>query len=346
MRRGCAGFAWAALFAGPAGCGAVPSGDPSPEPKPVDYVELVENSASTVTVPGAQRVEAASAWLASPHYVAKFAWVATVDALDAQSAPVVGARRPVRSAPGHDLVLAGLDLFATTAAWDDPDAKVTTAIAVGDHTVALKAVPEPGDVLAVSAPEGTPVLLRIVDANRSFSYDLRTGRPGKDPYWWRSGTAEGSYRGTGRLAVAPRSRTMSVTMGLGGLSLGPWVPSKGWSRPGRAWLLLTRVTVSSNALSADFERGFPVTFSLDTVRTFAVTLPGGTRLAPVRAQIEAAVGANAIRGVSVLFDVPVGFRQGRLRLTPDGPIVAQFSTAKIPLTWRVPPPAKTFPLSV
>jgi hypothetical protein len=321
----------------------------SAQTKPADFVHLAK-TITPVPIKGAREIPADQSLLVAPHAALKFRWVAVVSEIRTSEAEILKlGRTRVRAAPGHEFVVAWLSDDPVSPPYPDGKGTATASVVVGDRTTALSGVPASMDAIAVSVPNGSPAVLRIADAERTFSYDLRAGQRGDDAvaayYQARSGSISGDYDQSGRVAYRTDARELRVRVYLQKFFVEPWLPGSGWAAPNRAWLLLADVSLDTDALAADpGKREFPVRMSIDVAKTFSVTLPDGQQVRPQTRLIGVStVGAASI---SIVFDVPAPFRNGTLNITPDGPMNALYQGITPAITWSRPPAPGQFPLAL
>ncbi len=299
-----------------------------------------------------------AAVLRGPHYTLGIAWIATGDELTDAMAMSIGIA-PVRAAAGEQLLLAAVDPEATYAAFDPtPEAGVTAEVVVDGTATQLARLPLPRtqygipayqtELLVISARPDAPVQLRVNDAGRSSSLDLRTGQPtgGAEAGGYLQRHAEVKWDGETPVTIDTPRLLNAGTLAVDGALLNPssallttYRPERGWAAAGRAYL-----TVSAPTVSFD---GFPIPrhAEFDDAEVFAVRLPDGTAVpaATFTRDIDLLRSQFGSPQAPVLFDVPADLRSGtvvfdlgRARLTEEaGPTGAE----RVPVSWaRAPQP--------
>jgi hypothetical protein len=314
------------------------------EPLAADFLQVTTPKRS-VKLDGATQVPDAQALLISPHVAVAFAWTAVVKEINGKTAAGLALNGAVRAAADHELVVVALDDEEPVAPYKDKNAK--PELTVSDR--ALPGVPKAADVIIVSVPVGGSAVLKVTDAERTFSYDLRAGKRGDDAVaaYYRSGRSAnvaGEYKQTGRVSYRTDGRDLSVTMYPRRFSVEPWLPSKGWAKPDRMWLLLGTVDLNTDALSYDVtKREFAVKFQLDLAKSFALALPDGQQIRPASALVNVSGPATSF---TVPFDVPASFQRGTITFTPDGSMLAIYNNAEPSIGWAKRPASGQFPLAL
>jgi hypothetical protein len=326
-------------------CGSVPFvGQPAPTgpEEPADFVQL-ERVAPTDRVHIDRRwLVQGSNVLVTPHTTLAVAWVEVADRLDAGAAAAVHLPAGAHAGAGRELAVAGLARPSLPAPYADPAARLSAALAVDGRTVPLARVPEPDDVLAVSVPRGTPLRLEITDAGRPVGFDLRRRRPAPDSlsrYYPRHTGPRVSYGADGRLQPGGSNSLLSVSVVSAEFALEPWTPTRGWARPGRAWLRSDHTTaVSYNMRTAG------VSVDVDLSRTFTLALPEGQAVAAAPLTIHALTDTR-LTDASLEFDVPDTFSAGTLGADARGLTVTR-DADHAPVAWTQIPPPRQFPIQV
>lgn len=290
----------------------------------------------------------------------------------------------VEPAAGQELVLASFGRDRTGGPWKADRDEARKLIEVGVRTAAgRRGVPgvyapdlkltnvtaEPG-VLLACVPRDGRAWLEVTAQGRTQSMDLRTGRHGTDvvPGYERplpKGTFTGPpYDATVRVSAyrVTRRARLAVDFGTAWLTRTPWLPSLGWARKGRAWLItsldmetwLDDPGRSSTSLSNELQetaRTFPLTGRIRCDRGFTLT-SGGETYRPV---LDGAVDwrywtVPQAKTAVVVFDVPLGRRSGTLEFRPDVTLTGRFrvggTDTDVPVTWESRFPARRLSLTL
>src|SRR5690606_30410457 len=128
--------------------------------------------------------------LLSPHYMVRLERIEVTDVAPEGSTwgPDHASSRPKAAAAGHEFVIVKVDFDWELVRWRPtsgtaPDADhVSLSISIGERAQACEELPGWGYGLVVSAPEGAEVWLRVTDAGRSQSLNLRDGSRGEDAH--------------------------------------------------------------------------------------------------------------------------------------------------------------------
>ena len=303
------------------------------------------------------------ALLRGPHYTLGIAFVATGEQL---GDPAAGSLRidPVRAAPGEQLLVAAVDPSATYAAFGpDPEAAVMVDVVVDGTATALDRLPlhdaqygipaAMTELILISARPEAQVRLRVTDAGRETTLDLRTGEhltAAEEGYLQRQ--SEAPWDGEtpvvadrfGRRVPADLSVMMQLQVSdQPAASLTTYRPDIGWAAPGRAFLSVPAPAVISDGIvSIGLHEEF------DDAAVFTFRTPDG-KVVPARPRmrdIDLQRSAFGERQPVVTFDVPediiggtVFFDLSRAQLTEEtGPAtVRQASTERRSISWALPP---------
>jgi hypothetical protein len=270
--------------------------------------------------------------LAGPHFSLRYFFA---DALVHD--PIDG----YRAAAGHEFLFVSGDQGYGPAYQPGPADPVSAAVIVDGVRRPLPKVPTAG--LVVSVPTGHGAALTVTDAGRTQSLDLRAGsrRPDAIAGYYRAhqlDTTGLAYHGDGVAAVARQGVdvAMSVEFVASNVSFEPWVPGFGWAQPGRAWLQMSRVTVSSRVSAQDDVLALwalGTDFITDFAASFTVVVADGSRSA-------AKPGSTwgPFSQVELFFDVPEQYGTAALLVRPTGMLRAK-GRDPIAAVWRRAPPA-------
>lgn len=330
--------------------GCAPWGS-SPEPVTLDseYFEVVPLGshrfpAGTDTFPG-------EGLLLSPHYMVRLERIEVTDVAPEGSTwgPDHASSRPKAAAAGHEFVIVRVAFDWNLVRWrptvattPDPD-YVSLSISIGEREQAFDELPSSGYELIVSAPEGAKVWLRVTDAGRTQSLNLRDGARGDDAhegFYTRAKVtlSPADYTGTGVVTAFGMSRPLEIKISVYAAVLVLWTPALGWlDDADDRWLHVTIGTISSNALIPEELGQFPVDLDLDLGRTFTLILPDGTEVAPASSATVDVSIHTPLDGVSVAFPVTADFQGGTLVVTPEGEMTALFKDAQPEVTWSQRP---------
>lgn len=337
------------------------------EAKPADFVQTYSPS-SQVAI--GEEVDEAQGRFWGPHFELQVTRSILADGVSEQTAvTLLDEEAGYRAADGHRLAIVqfGQDPAGQTR-WDG--GAVTARVLAGGHEHDLGALPDSNDVLVVSVPKGEPALLEVTDEGHAQTFDLSTAERvdvHKLLYPLRSTYLKPQlYQGTGQASYRTAREGFEVRISGGNpqASLEPYVPTEGWAKPGRAWLLLSGLLATSIQDYSYTDGTFPAAVELQAADSFAVQLPGGRSIRANKQYISTSIAAGS-SGFSVVFDVPDSLRSATLVITPRGPLATDTSTpttlgmdALVPhtdcgkqpdvvcLSWSPPPPRKTVRLTL
>ncbi|NUR95162.1 MAG: hypothetical protein HOV67_07880, partial [Kribbellaceae bacterium] len=155
--------------------------------------------------------------------------------------------------------------------------------------------------LVACVPIGAPTVLRVVDAGRTATLDLRTGRQtGASPLSaYRSAATLGKdHTAVGAVITRPGSKFLpeggkySLEYGVSdaAFSVTPWTPTGGWAPRGTTWAVLSGMTVSGViADTPNKNRKLIITNMLDLPTSFQLTPSGGRPIPAQRGTFEVPV---------------------------------------------------------
>ena len=324
-----------------AGCG----GDPEPAPAQpraaagvdADFAVLVPTSGHAAELPGARTLDPAVARLRGPHFAYSVTAVGRVAGpVPAEVAAGIGLDAGAAPAAGGELLL--VDLARTEG---EPALLPGQGEELGLEVAGRPVpVPPPGDLtgtIAVSVPAGARPVLRITDAGRTQSLDLRTGRRGPDAvrayYPVRRGAADTDgqqptgLRLSGPGVAGQTDRVASVQLDETRAELLPHRVGSGWAKPGRAWLVLDTSFAYGRRSAAG---GSPPDTVTAPPSCFRATGPDGSpvRLTGAPVVLGDPAGApspGAVARGELVADVPASLREVTVRFgfcgsirTPDG----------------------------
>jgi hypothetical protein len=202
---------------------------------------------------------------------------------------------------------------------------------VDSESVVVNSVPRPAhpwlsdadNVLVMSVPKQSTVLLAVTDAGRTQTINLRTGETsGVDPLLHPPLTG-----GTHLQDLVHISKPSGITppgLGLPSVirleaSLLPWLPERGWAADGRAWLT---VTVSADIVA-------DVVITLDLARCLALRTAAGQVLA-FTGTLQSMFSATQVSREQRVFDVPAETRELTAAFATRGTMTANGTAA----TWQ------------
>ena len=302
-----------------------------------------------------------------PHYTLGIAWTATGGEVRKSAEALRLA--PVRAAEGKQLLLAAVNPKLTYAAFEpSPTDNVIVEVVVDGTATKLDGLPLPPPttfggaavqtrLLVLSARPKAPVQLRVTDAGRTNSIDLRTGKPAVDAkggYLQRQADVnwEGEspvvlvnrfgYRNPGPLEVSDTFTVQAVPA-----SLTTYRPGRGWAAPGRAYLSVPAPNVSFGAGISVFFGTLHAAF--DDANAFALQLPYGKPIPAVslRRDITLGLSGQGARQAALVFVVPadmssggVSFDLARTRLSEA------VGTGRRSVPWAQAPKPFTLPLTL
>ncbi len=322
---------------------------------PPDYLEVFDN---TYVIAG--DVPAGSGRLAGPHFDLQIARVVTTSELSGSLADSLDLVSPLQAADDHEFVVATMARDFEPPRWSPDDANLEVAVIEADQrrplARGLDFLSGVNDMtLVASVPKGAPVLLQVTDEGRPLSIDLRDGSPTAESNYQVSYSQELQpldYEEAGVVAASGRTRPLQVAIAsywssADRHSLEPFVPTAGWARPGRSWLLVKGLHASSTTITDAGLFGFSMTFDLDVAATFGLALQDGTTI-PAQARqplrLDDSSGITSVNGFPVIFDMPDSFRTGTLQITPAGTMTAYVDGASVPADWEVPPTPAQVPI--
>jgi hypothetical protein len=271
--------------------------------------------------------------LVGPHYTLGIAWVATGQWIDAKSASDLGIH-PVRAPKGRDLIVVAVAPEASTAAFK-PSTPPPAEVLVDGAASPLPGVPLPdsggqpygtGKLILLSAAPHVSLQLRVTDAGKAQTLDLRTGAASGDGYRQRQSAVE--WKGEVPVVVPDTSGTPGLAAwGVGTLSVtNPGATSRphrgdyailnnyqgGWAPQGQAFLTVPVPNLSGPTIS--MIAGEPKQVRFDDAAAFSFT-PANGRAVPADPAIETlslSVVANLTDVSTVVFHVPDNTTAGTL----------------------------------
>ncbi|QWF82449.1 hypothetical protein [Amycolatopsis sp. CA-230715] len=248
-----------------------------------------------------------------------------------------------RAEPGQELVVVAADSRVRAGQWvpDEDDPKPKAELVVGGAPTALHRIPLTppksgvdvkldSAVVVASVPAGAPVSIRVTDAGRTQTMDLRTGRRGPDAIagYYRRNSAELTWTGhlSGGISTPLGGGRTPVEFAAGfktmdpahltdkpTATLAPYTPRRGWAPPGGAWLVVPRPVVSR-----PFDPFSPLfDLALSDPAVFSLRLPDGTAIPaePGSTTMSTEVlGPWPLKsGGLMTFAVPAEFQRGTVR---------------------------------
>jgi hypothetical protein len=264
------------------------------------------------------------AMLVGPHFVVEFDAIGHATALDETQARRWGLPEAIRAASGHELLLAhtripvresGLGPGRGSLAGPVFQVRVAGQLhGLAEGLAALR-------TLVVSVPTGADALLAVEDSGRTQTLSLRTGRRGADAIAAYYTARSRAFKLTSGVQVTepevtlPSAANNTAPVDVDAtVSLLPFTEPDGWATAGRATLRCDIVVVVQ----------YPGLYAaLDLARSFSLTLPDGTRLAPQSGTLSIRPapggGLQPAWGLAALaFDVPDTTVRGRLAVSPTG----------------------------
>lgn len=293
-----------------------------------------------------------SGTLPSPHLklvVDKLGTFAELDRNASGSLKLGG--QPVRPADGHEFVVAEIsqDQGLWTSATGENNLKgVSAVVSIGDRDVKLEKLPEVTAMsMVASVPKGAEVWLRLTDAGRTQSLNLRDGKLGRDvhPGFSRrkSGALNLEYKKAGTASSYGYTRSLEITVRASRIVLYPWTPKQGWAKDGRAWLHVSSLSGSCDCMFGDVAKGeFQAQFDLAAARSFRLVLADGSSLKPVGNDTWGTAFTNLNSDWPLAFDVPVSVTGGKLRVQPDGKVTSRWDIGVKPGRWTKRPATQDF----
>lgn len=293
--------------------------------------------------------------LIGPHFEMRLSWRATAPAMTEGSVPAAPGLEPARAADGEELLLMAM---AYPHVQDGLEEAPTAELVIDGAATALERLtyvdndPEfrGGVILMASVPIGKPVALRVTDAGRTQTLDVRTGERGEDAIdlYYRDNTqelstsrsvvagvttSEGHHPFELTVGYAPPAGSEPTTVGLR-----PFWDT--WASDGRAWLLLPRPGAAIPG-DASFYR-----LTVDDPTVFTLRLPDGTVLPALPGGGTLDVSRDGLStipsGPHVMFDVPGDFSEG-VFVTSLG--AALISDTDQPGTWSPAPAPFEVPIA-
>jgi hypothetical protein len=208
----------------------------------------------------------------------------------------------------------------------------------------------------LSARPEAQVRLRVADAGRTQTLDVRTGTRAADaiPGYYRPTTRELDLdrRLPAGIIVrgVPYPLLLKVTEPILILCkayavLAPWTPQQGWASPGHAWLVLPSPVLDEQSPS----QAPLVRLTVNEPAVFHVRLPDGTLIPEVggRRTMASSDGMLDRNPADLVFTVPAGFTSGTYLVDLSrAPVTAVFSDGDLPAHWRPAPPVIAIPLTL
>ncbi|MFI5958446.1 hypothetical protein [Cryptosporangium sp. NPDC051539] len=334
-----------------AGAGCAATADPHKKVA-TDYVAVF--AATAGAVPG-KSTTAAEPDLIGPHRGLRITEVSTLEKVDQDEAELVGLDGAVAAEDGYELVFALVT--GLNGRWYRETADVQVTLAAGSKTVDLlpamaagAVFPEGNNVtdkkvLAVSVPRGKPATIRLVDAGRTQSFDLRAAKRGNDTiagyYPLRSVDQLTPYDGVGTATnvLGESDDDYHVGVSVSAAAIDPYTPDHGWAKAGRAWLTLSSVSTSS---SMTVELAAAV-YRLDTAEALTLVTADGKRIGfgdQNVPYVQIDVGND---GGLVVLDVPADLTSATLEVDPIGSF-DKYDDGRTSAYWQKKPASGGIPI--
>ena len=307
------------------------------------------------------------AQLRGPHYTLGIALVALGQQLDDSVADQLRID-PVQAASGEQLLVAAVDPSVTYAAFDpSPEAAVTAEAVVDGTATALDRLPlratqygQPAaktELILISARPEAQVQLRVTDAGRASTLDLRTGKRlvAAETSSYLQRQSEAQWDGETPVVVnrfgqqVPTSLTVITPLravgGPRGASVTTYRPDLGWATAGLGFLsvpapALVGHDIVSTGLHEEFDDAAVFTFRAPN----GEVVPARPRMRDIDLQ-RSAIGIGGPQPV-VVFDVSDDVIAGtvfldlsRAQLTEEtGPgSLQEPSAVRRAISWALPP---------
>ncbi len=208
---------------------------------------------------------------------------------------------------------------------------------------------------------GAPTVLRVVDAGRIATLDLRTGQVSgaSSLSAYRSAATLGKdHTVTGAMITRPGSKFLpeggkyDLEYGLtdAAFSLTPWTPTGGWAPRGRTWAVLSGVSVTGAvADTPNKDRKLIITNLLDLPTTFHLTPAGGRPLPAQRGTYKVPIIAIPYGNDDVpdlVWAVPEAFNRGTLEISLHGKMTVSYRNGTVPAVWIARPTPLTIPVNL
>ncbi len=318
----------------------------------------------------------------TPHFEIAQVAVLVTDVLDGFTAEAVGLGdgQSLASAPGHEFVVAELkgsydgNYNGGDGASPEEGVTATVELAAGEQRLELTERPGPSErvVVAASVPEGDPVSLRVDDAGRVVSWDLREARYADDPVSQmaviyrqdRGQNLNGSPAAkTAGVVLAPpaykfpndpvlaalfpeRRGELVVTVYLGQayFLILPYLNGLGWAPEGTVWADVRDFTVDYQSKLITVFPGIgsvaepPESFTMTGVDGQVYPLVNGN---PALGRI-----AGPLDTQRAVFSVPAGFTRGTFSFAPQAPVTGLGTGGAVTVTWTQLPPPITIPVDL
>ncbi|MGI8652053.1 MAG: hypothetical protein ACR2I7_04575 [Geodermatophilaceae bacterium] len=335
-----------------------------PDPAPTDFLSSEFAGGAWATLVDAESISVEQGRFTTPHFETSQSEVLVTNVLEGMTAEAVGLQegKSFRAAPGHEFVIAALQgVIGGVGGGAAPEEGVTATIDIvaGDSRLELTRRPGPYSerlVLAASVPVGDPVSLKVEDAGRVITWDLRTASYADDAmsqitaiYGRDRGQANiGGFLTTTGPVVAPPlyeglfpalSGELVVTLDANQASfqVSPYVTGLSWAPKETVWaeLIGFRVNYESELIYV-----FPGLGAVaEPSGAFSMTAPDG-RVYPL-ASGNAALGTvqELLETQYAVFGVPTGFTAGTFSFAPQAPITGTGRFSPETVTWtQLPPP--------
>jgi hypothetical protein len=197
-------------------------------------------------------------------------------------------------------------------------------------------------------PIGAPTVLRVIDAGRTATLDLRTGRQsGASPLSaYRSAATLGKGEtATGAVITRPGRKflpeggkyDLTYSFTDAAFSLTPWTPTNGWAPHGTTWAVLSGVSISGAiADTPNKERKLIITNLLDLPTSIHLTPHGGRPMPAPRGTYKVPLIAIPYGNddiPDIVWPVPQSFTRGTLEISPHGKLSVTYNNGTVPAAW-------------
>ncbi|CAM3404026.1 hypothetical protein STSO111631_17875 [Stackebrandtia soli] len=219
---------------------------------PAGYVQLAVADGFTPASPIDTTASDSPGRLTGPHYSLQ----ATGYSVSRSVSAVDAARYGFGGGPVH--ATKGTEFFLAVFGEGHAEPGATAELLVDGEATTLDRVPTHGETVAAVIPTDAPVLLRVTDADRSQTLDLRDGSRteqidayynaalrSQDPDDYK---AKGKATGRPGGAYEPAQRSVSVSMAIGAAERAPWIDAKGWADDGKVWVSVPISDITTDAV--------------------------------------------------------------------------------------------------
>ncbi|GIG66249.1 hypothetical protein [Phytomonospora endophytica] len=220
---------------------AVAACSPSGPPTIASPLGTLVQTDAAGALPLEKTFDVAQTALVGPHFAFAVGGAQFAKNIDAAKAAELGLEGPLTAPPGYEVMTFQISPEYTAEAALSGRDGATAALELGDRTVDLDEVPEPGELIVAMAQEGAPAKLVVTDAGKRFSVNLRDGVHEEFVPALLVAPTLSSYGNAGPYDQEVKAETDEwiITFGTGTefqLARTAWAEGYEWAPDGKLWI--------------------------------------------------------------------------------------------------------------